>query len=82
LWRVGWKSQSRTAAGTTQPPTRGRLWLRLAHLSGRLILQQGRLEKIKGIRYYLDANKSVKEQAYYRIKIEGDKVPARLLRIA
>jgi predicted MPP superfamily phosphohydrolase len=35
----------------------------------------------QGIRYYLDANKSVNEQACYRIRIEGDKVSARLMRL-
>ena len=30
------------------------------------------------IRYYLDANKSVREQACYRIRIEGNKVSAGL----
>ena len=35
----------------------------------------------QGIRYYLDANKSVHEQACYRIRIEGDKVTARLMRL-
>lgn len=38
--------------------------------------------KGQGIRYYLDANKSVKEQACYRIKIEGSKVSARLMKLA
>jgi hypothetical protein len=38
--------------------------------------------KGQGIRYYLDANKSVKEQACYRIKIEGSKVSARLIKLA
>lgn len=36
----------------------------------------------QGIRYYLDANQSVKEQACYRIKIEGNKVSARRVRLA
>jgi len=36
--------------------------------------------KGQGIRYYLDANHSVREQACYRITIEGDKVLARLVR--
>jgi len=38
--------------------------------------------KGQGIRYYLDANKSVKEQACYRIKVEGSKVSARLMKLA
>jgi predicted phosphodiesterase len=38
--------------------------------------------KGQGIRYYLDANKSVKEQACYRIKIESSKVSARLIKLA
>lgn len=38
--------------------------------------------KGQGIRYYLDANYSVKEQACYRISIEGIKVSARLMRLA
>jgi hypothetical protein len=38
--------------------------------------------KGQGIRYYLDANYSVKEQACYRIKIEGSKVSARFFRLA
>ncbi len=38
--------------------------------------------KGQGIRYYLDANYSVKEQACYRIKIEGNKVSARFFRLA
>lgn len=37
--------------------------------------------KGQGIRYYLDANYSVKKQACYRIKIEGNKVSARFLRL-
>lgn len=36
----------------------------------------------QGIRYYLDANQSVKEQSCYRIKIEGNKVSARRVRLA
>jgi len=38
--------------------------------------------KSQGIRYYLDANKSVNEQACYRIRIEGNKVSARLMKLA
>jgi hypothetical protein len=38
--------------------------------------------KGQGIRYYLDANNSVKEQACYRITIEGSKVSARFMRLA
>jgi predicted MPP superfamily phosphohydrolase len=41
-------------------------------------LRSGRRQ---GIRYYLDANKSVNEQACYRIRIEGNKVSARLMRL-
>jgi metallophosphoesterase superfamily enzyme len=37
--------------------------------------------KGQGIRYYLDANYSVREQACYRITIEGRKVSARFLRL-
>jgi hypothetical protein len=37
--------------------------------------------KGQGIRYYLDANHSVKEQAFYRITIDGNKVSARLIRL-
>lgn len=36
----------------------------------------------QGIRYYLDANHSVKDQACYRITIDGIKVTARLIRLA
>jgi len=36
--------------------------------------------KGQGIRYYLDANKSVEELACYHIKIESNKVSARLVR--
>lgn len=36
----------------------------------------------QGIRYYLDANHSVRDQACYRITIEGTKVSARLIRLA
>ena len=36
----------------------------------------------QSIRYYLDANKSVREQACYRIRIEGNKVSARLMKLA
>lgn len=42
-------------------------------------LRRGKGQKI---RYYLDANKSVKEQACYRIKIDGNKVLARLVKLA
>jgi len=38
--------------------------------------------KGQGIRYYLDANKSVKEQACYHIKVEGEEVKARLVKLA
>lgn len=34
--------------------------------------------KGQGIRYYLDANKSIEDQACYNIKIEGNKVSAKL----
>jgi len=37
--------------------------------------------KGQGIRYYLDANQSVKEQSCYRIKVEGKKVTARRVRL-
>lgn len=37
--------------------------------------------KGQGIRYYLDANKSVKELACYRIKVEGNKISARRVRL-
>ena len=37
--------------------------------------------KGQGIRYYLDANRSVKEQACYHIKVEGKKVTARFVRL-
>ncbi len=36
----------------------------------------------QGIRYYLDANHSVKDQACYRITIDGSKVSARFSRLA
>jgi hypothetical protein len=34
--------------------------------------------KAQGVRYYLDANESIKDQACYNIKIDGKKVSARL----
>lgn len=37
--------------------------------------------KGQGIRYYLDANQSVKEQSCYRIRIEGKEVSARRFRL-
>jgi hypothetical protein len=37
--------------------------------------------KGQGIRYYLDANQSVKAQACYHIKVEGIKVTARRVRL-
>lgn len=42
-------------------------------------LRSGRGQRI---RYYLDANKSVREQACYRIRIEDNKVSARLMKLA
>jgi hypothetical protein len=36
--------------------------------------------KAQGIKYYLDANHSVRDQACYRIRVEGDKVSARFIK--
>jgi len=55
------------------------LKLRESDLIREMKLRSGRGQKI---RYYLDANSSVREQAYYRIRIEDSKVSARLMRFA
>ncbi len=52
----------------------------LRKMSGPIREMKLRSGKGQRIRYYLDATKSVKELACYRIRIEGYKVSARLIR--
>jgi hypothetical protein len=56
-------------------------WISIKKMSIPIREMKLRSGKGQGIRYYLDANKSVKEQACYHIKVEGNEVKARLVRL-